>query len=200
MPPILDPILMKDLAESKAALARHGIVIMRSVENLLEPAMMAQVKDSMASSPEVLDGLRDDELDDLMKDIRATAIRSARKLAGLYTRLLAKLGTEFVVDLAKEVRGIKGLFVWDRVAREVDPVNKKLEKAGFRPITLPGPESLSASFAVELTTKWPVAFDRFSGLVRQAASAIEEDQKKTMPSKKPPTKTKRRKTTRSRKT
>jgi hypothetical protein len=195
MSPVLDPILAKDLAESKAALARHGIVILRSVETLFEPAVMAQVKDSLASSPELLDRLRDDELDGLMEDLRSTAMKSAGKLSGMYTRLLSKLGTEFVADLAKETRGIKGLFVWDRVAKEVAPVNVKLERAGFAPIALPGPESLSPSFAVELTEKWPVAFDRFSDLVRKAAAAIDADRKKSGPPRKQPAKAKRRKTT-----
>ncbi len=54
---VLDPMLRKELGEAKAALARHGIVILRGVESELEPAIMIAVRDSLASSPGKLKGL-----------------------------------------------------------------------------------------------------------------------------------------------
>jgi acyl CoA:acetate/3-ketoacid CoA transferase alpha subunit len=67
MAEILDSILRKDVAEAKAALARHGIVIIRQLETDLEPAMIAEAKNSIVSSPEVLSGMSDEELDKLMR-------------------------------------------------------------------------------------------------------------------------------------
>lgn len=66
----LDPGLLRDLTEAKAALARHGIVIIRTIETELEPAIMAEAKDSVASSPRKLVKLKEDELDRFMEDLR----------------------------------------------------------------------------------------------------------------------------------
>src|SRR4030042_4060 len=88
----LDPVLLKDLTEAKAALARHGIVIIRGVETDLEPAIMAEIKDSMASSPKKLALLKDEDLDRYVESIREAARGSANELTDLYTRLLTEIG------------------------------------------------------------------------------------------------------------
>ena len=115
----LDPIVYKDLAEAKAALARHGIVIIRSIETDLEPAIMMEARNRIASSPQVLRTLDEEQLDALMEGLRKKAMKSAADLRKLYTRVLAQLGTEYVGDLVKELDGIATLFTWDRVAKSV---------------------------------------------------------------------------------
>lgn len=180
----LDPVLLKDLTEAKAALARHGIVIIRGVETDLEPAIMAEVKDSMASSPRKLAQQKDEELDRYAESMRKAAMGSAHELKDLYTRLLAKLGTEFLGELVKELEGIDQLFKWERISRSVQPVNELLESKGFRPIELTGPETLSDAFKVELEERWEAAFTRFKSLAGQVAEEIkrqEEEEAKRVP-------------------
>ena len=181
----LDPVLLKDLTEAKAALARHGIVIIRGVETDLEPAIMAEVKDSMASSPKKLAQLKDEDLDRYVESIREAAMGSANELNDLYTRLLTKLGTEFLGELVKELGGIDQLFKWERISRSVEPVNELLEERGFRSVALTGPEALSEAFKVELEQKWNAAFTRFKLLAEQGAEEIrrqEDEEAKRPPS------------------
>ncbi len=182
---VLDPILYKDLAESKAALARHGIVIIRSVETELGPAMMDEAKNSIASSPGKLREMDEAELDRLMEDLRKAAMKSSKDLAALHTRLLAQLGTEYIGDLVKELDAIGKLFTWDRVTKAVDPVNKKLAKAGFETVTLPSAEAVSNAFALELNEKWPAAFVRFKELADRAAKELKVPDEKPRERKKP---------------
>lgn len=190
MAEILDPILTKDLAEAKAALARHGIVIIRYVETDLEPAVMVEVKNSISSSPGVLRGMDEEEFDKLMEGLRKAAMKSSKDLVKLHTRLLAQLGTEHVEDLVKELDGINTLFTWKRVSKAVDPVNRKLVKAGFDAIHLSGAEAVSDAFALELNERWPIAFTRFKDLAREAAKKFEvpTTKTKTPPRKKAPPK------------
>lgn len=188
MAEILDSIITKDLAEAKAALARHGIVIIRYVETDLEPAMMTEVKNSISSSPGVLRKMDEDEFDKLMESLRKAAMKSSKDLVKLHTRLLAQLGTEHVEDLVKELDGINTLFTWKRVSKAIDPVNRKLVKAGFDAIHLSGAEAVSDAFALELNERWPVAFGRFRDLARKAAKKLEVPPTKTPPTKKAPPK------------
>ncbi len=181
---ILDPILRKDLADAKAVLARHGIVIIRYVETDLEPAVMSEVKNSISSSPGVLRGMDEEDLDKLMEDLRKVATKSTKDLVRLHTRLLAQLGTENVEDLVKELDGISKLFTWKRVSKAIDPVNRRLAKAGFDAIHLSGAEAVSDAFALELNEKWPASFSRFGDLAREAAKRLEAPPKKTPPTKK----------------
>lgn len=171
----LDPALRKEVGEAKAALARHGIVIMRGVENELEPAMMVAARDSMASSPGKLRRMDDDDLDEFMGRLRKAATKSARELAGLHTHLLAKLGTEYIGDLVKELDGIDQLFRWERVAKAAAPVSALLEEKGFGPVSMSGPRDVSDSFSVELEEKWPAAFRRFKGLAEEASKRLGEE-------------------------
>jgi hypothetical protein len=187
MTSLLEPILYKDLTEAKAALARHGIVIIRFVETDLEPAIMTGVKDSISSSPGILKDMDEQELDRLMEALRRAAMRSSRDLVKLYTQLLAQLGTEYIGDLVKELEGIGKLFTWERVSKAVDPVNRKLAKVGFEAVDLQRAEAISEAFAVELNEKWPAAFVRFRDLAKQAARRLEATSKKPPPKKKPPT-------------
>ncbi|UCE91751.1 MAG: hypothetical protein JSV90_00945 [Methanobacteriota archaeon] len=169
----LDPIIYKDLAEAKAALARHGIVIIRSIETDLGPAIIAEARNRVASSPQVLRGLDEEQLDALMEDLRKKAMRSAANLRKLYTRVLAQLGTEYIGDLVKELDGISALFTWDRVEKSVDTVNARLSEAGFDPIALQDPEAVSESFSLELSERWPRSFATFRQLADEAARQLE---------------------------
>jgi hypothetical protein len=188
MAEIQDPIRTKDLAEAKAALARHGIVIIRYLETDLEPAVMTEVKNSISSSPGVLRRMDEEEFDKLMESLRKAAMKSSKDLVKLHTRLLAQLGTEHVEDLVKELDGINTLFTWKRVSKAIDPVNRRLVKAGFDTIHLSGAEAVSDAFALELNERWPVAFDRFRGLAREATKKSEVPPTKTPPAKKAPPK------------
>jgi hypothetical protein len=181
----IDPRQYKDLAESKAALARHGIVIIRSIELDLEPAIMSGARDSMASSPNALGEMNDEQLDEFMEGLRKAAMKSAKDLRALYIRLLAQLGTEYIGDLVKELDGIERLFTWERVLKSTEPVNKRLSKAGFRPIRLQHAQAVSESFAVELNERWPVAFDRFKGLACEAAKELGDERPVATPEAKP---------------
>lgn len=168
----IDPGLLRDLADAKSAIARHGIVIIRAIEIELEPALMAEAKSSMASASSILGKMDEAELDKFAKDLRKTSLKTAEELMDLYTRLLARLGTEFVGELAKDLEGIGELFSWERISKTVKPVNALLDEKGFPPITLGGPEALSESFALELEQRWPPAFDRFKSLVEEASRQI----------------------------
>jgi len=179
----LDPALIRDLTEAKAALARHGIVIIRSIETELEPALVAEAKNSIASSPSKLAKLKDDDLDRLMADVRKASIGAALDLKKLYIRLLAKLGTDYIGDLVKELDGIDQLFKWERVAQAAGPVSKKLEEEGFGEIVLSGPRAVSDNFAVELGDKWPQSFSRFRSLADLAAKVLEEQEKEELAAK-----------------
>jgi hypothetical protein len=170
----LDSELMRDLGEAKAALARHGIVIIRAIETELEPAIMAGAKSSMASSPGRLGKMDDDELDEFSEKLRKTALRSADELMELYVRLLAKLGTESLPDLSKELEGIGQLFKWERVKTSIASVNTMLAEQGFKAVVLEGPGDLSEGFELELEQRWPSAFERFKALVDEAARKLEE--------------------------
>jgi len=177
MPNHLEPMLVKDLTEAKAALARHGIVILRSIEAELGPAIMAEAKASMYSSPGRLAKLDEDELDRFMEELRVVATRSATDLKELHTRLLSKLGTDYIVELVKELDGIGENFTWERIARAVGPVNGMLDEKGFREIALTGPESVSDNFGLELQERWPPAFVRFKDLAGKAADVLREQAK-----------------------
>ena len=168
----LDPGLLRDLTEAKAALARHGIVIIRTIETELEPAIMAEAKDSVASSPRKLVKLKEDELDRFMEDLRKASMKSAKELASLYTRLLAKLGMEYLGELVKELEGIDQLFKWSRIEKAVEPVNEILVEKGFRKVQLGNPEDLSDAFKVELEEKWNSAFVRFRLIAEQAVEEM----------------------------
>jgi len=170
----LDPGLLRDLREAKAALARHGIVIIRTIETELEPAIMAEAKDSVASSPRKLAKLKEDELDRFMEDLRKASMRSAKELASLYTRLLAKLGTEYLGELVKELEGIDQLFKWSRIEKAVEPVNEILVENGFRKVQLGNPEDLNDAFKVELEEKWNFAFVRFRLIAEQAVEEMKQ--------------------------
>ncbi len=167
-----EPGFTRDLTQARAALAVHGIVIVRGIETELEPAIMSEVKDSLSSSPRKLAALDEDELDKILTGIRRTAIKSARELKELYVRLLKRLGSESFVDLVDELEGIGQLFRWERVAKSVEPVNEALEKRGFKQIALSGPDELSEAFQVELEDRWRPAFERFSQLAEQAAEQM----------------------------
>lgn len=171
----LDPVMRKDLGEAKAALARHGIVILRGVERELEPAIMVAVRDSLASSPSKLRAMSDEQLDDFMEEARRSAAKAAKKLSELHTHMLAKLGTEYIGDLVGELEGIDQLFKWGRIAKVSEHVDQMLKERGFRPVALSGPGEVSEAFAVELEEKWPAAFKRFRTLAEEAASALGEE-------------------------
>ena len=168
----LEPQLLKDLVEAKADLARHGIVIVRAVETELEPAIMTSVRDVMSSSPKLLSSLREEELDEFLGKVRKTAMGSAIELRDLYVRLLSKLGTEFVGDLAEDLEGIGQLFKWSRIQKTTEEVSKLMEKRGFGSVVLAGPRDVSEAFEMELDEKWTAAFERFRALVIQAANEI----------------------------
>jgi hypothetical protein len=168
----LDPGLLKELTEAKGDLARHGIVIIRTIETGLEPAIMAAVKDSLEASPRKLEGMKDGDLDKLLGELRRTAMGSAKELAGLYVRLLGKLGTEYIGDLVKELEGIGQLFRWERISQAAKPVDEILRREGFDPVDLRGPGDVSESFKLELEDKWAPAFERFRSLADRTAEQL----------------------------
>jgi|GEM_PF-1388789 len=168
----LDPGLVKELTEAKGDLARHGVVIVRTVEKELEPAIMAAVKDSLEASPGKLEAMAEGDLDELLGDIRKAAMGSAKELAGLYVRLLGKLGMEYIGDLVKELDGIGQLFRWERISQAAKPVNDILATKGFGPVELRGPDVISESFKIELEGKWAPAFERFKNLADRTAEQL----------------------------
>lgn len=178
----LDPALVRDLTEAKAALARHGIVIIRSIETELEPVVMAAAKESMAASPGVLAKMEDDDLDAIVESLRKKAMKSTGEMKGRYTHLLAKLGTDYIGDLVKELDGINELFTWDRVSKAAtSDISDLLREKGFGPLDKMSPEDVSENFAVELTSKWPEAFKRFQVLADQAAEVLAEQRAQAPP-------------------
>lgn len=172
---LLDPVLHKDLGEAKAALARHGIVILRGVERELEPAIMVAVRDSLASSPGKLRAMSDEDLDDFMEKTRRAVVKAAKDLSEMHTHMLAKLGTEYIGDLVNELEGIDQLFKWHRVVRVAEPADAMLKERGFRPVSLSGPSDVSEAFALELEEKWPAAYERFRSLAETAAEVLGEE-------------------------
>lgn len=185
---VLDPGFTRDLTQARAALAVHGIAIMRAIETELEPAIMAEVKDSLSSSPRKLAALTEDELDKMLSEIRKTAMKSMQELKEIYIRLLTKLGTAPFTELVDELEGIGQLFRWERVSKVVEPINDSLEKKGFRGIELAGPNELSDAFQVELEERWRPAFSRFTSLAEQAAERMRwQDEKASSAARKKPT-------------
>ena len=188
----LDPGLMRDLTEAKADLARHGIVIVRTLETELTPAIVSGAKSSMASSPKSMSKMDEWQLDAYLEKLRKASEKSSGQLRDLYVRLLAKLGSGDLEELSKELDGIEQLIKWERIAKAVDPVNEKLTEKGFGPVELASPEDLSESLKVELEQKWPASFDRFKTLVREAVAQMalsdlaETDKTKTRGSRKTP--------------
>lgn len=171
----LDPALERDLTEARSDVARHGIVIIRGIETELAPALVSEARRSMASSPRKLAQMDDEELDRYTEKVRKAAMKAAGDLAGLYTRLLAKLGAERVDVLAKEIEGIGQLMTWDRIAQSAEAVNDHLAEKGFGKIQLEGPEALSDAFEVELEEKWPRAFKRLEALVHEGARLLAQE-------------------------
>lgn len=153
----LDAVLRKDLAEAKAAVARHGIVLVRAIEKDLVPAMMAAVRDSLSSSPERLEEMDEKELDRVVDDLRKTATKEALGLRDMLVRVLADIGVQDPRELAGTVDGSAQLFGWDRIARTGERVSEKLVKRGFQPMRFPGPGDVSESFEIELVERWPAA-------------------------------------------
>lgn len=178
MPEKLSPGTERDLVAARAALARHGVVIMRTVETELEPAVMAAVRRAVASSGRKLSKLDDAALDKLMGDARDAVRGSVEDLQNLYTRLLAKLGTEDVRKLLPELEGIGQLFRWERVLRASEAANPLLVSMGLPPVELAGPEDLSDAFKVELEERWPDAFARFMSTADAAAKELAEGARK----------------------
>jgi hypothetical protein len=170
----VESALEKDLREAKSALARHGVVIMRTIEAELEPAMMAEVRRSMESSPRKLSKLSDEELDDLMEKTRKAAASESKALKKLYKRLLMRIGTKQPREIMEELEGIGQLFVWERMAQSAGPVNETLEEAGFEPIELAGAEILSDAFKLELEERWPAAFQQFKTLAELAVEHMKK--------------------------
>ena len=165
MPDGIDPALTKTLVEAEGDVARHGVVILRTIETELVPAIMAEARDSIESSPRKLSKLSEEELDDLVDSLRKSATKAAKDLRKLYTRVLTKLGNEDMVELEQDLEGIGQLFKWSRIASVAEPVNEILEEKGFPPIELSGPADVADNLAVELEEKWQGAFSRFSDAV-----------------------------------
>lgn len=181
----LEPALVRDLTEAKAALARHGIVIIRSIETELEPVVMAAAKESMAASPGILAKMDDDDHDSLVESLRKKAMKATGEMKGKYTHLLAKLGTDYIGDLVKELDGINELFSWERMTRSATTdVSDLLRERGFGPLDKISSEDVSENFAVELTEKWPESFKRFQALAEQAAKLLLEKGVQTPPKQK----------------
>lgn len=169
---VINPGLMRDLTEAKAALARHGIVIIRTVETELAPFMVAEARASMEASPRRLARLEEEELDRFVEKVGKASMKSVAELKDLYVRLLARLGTEYLGDLVKDLEGMDQLFKWQRITKAADAVNALLEEKGFEPISMAGPEEISPAFKMELEEKWDSAFVRFKLLAEQAAEEM----------------------------
>ncbi len=174
MPESLSPGLEKELIAARAALTTHGVVIIRTIETELEPAVMAAVRRTIASSSRELSKLDDRALDKLMDDARKAIGKSVTDLERLYTRLLAKLGNEDILELASELEGIDQLFKWERILRATDGVEAVLAEMGFGPADLSGPDDLSDAFKVELTERWPMALGRLRELAAEARDELSE--------------------------
>ena len=171
----LDPGLLRDLIEAKAAVARHGIVLIRSIENDLAPAIVAEARDSMAASPRKLSQMTEGELDKYLLRIRKRAMKASDDLVDLHKRLLSRLGTDNLVELQKDLEGIGQLYSWERIGKTVDEINPILSEKGFGRIELGDPTALSEEFAIELQQKWPAAFGRFSKLAKEASDELQRE-------------------------
>ncbi len=169
---VLDPALTRDLTEAKAALARHGIVIIRTVETELPPVIMAEARASMEASPRKLAKMDEGELDGLVAKLRKTAMKSTGELRNLYVRLLTRLGTEFLGELVGDLEGIDQLFKWKRISESFEPVDELLRENGFGPVAIDGPEDISPAFKVELEERWTSAYVRFKLLADQVAEEM----------------------------
>jgi len=180
----LAPATTKALVEAEADIARHGVVIIRTLETELAPSIMAAARDSLEGSPKKLAEMKDDELDELIRAIRKSAARSTRELSRLYTRLIAKLGNLDILDLEKDLEGIDQLFKWQRINNATEPVSAILEERGFSPIELAGPEDVADNLKVELEDKWRSAFSRFEEAVHRAAEELKEQEPSKPPRRK----------------
>ncbi len=169
MPDGTDPALTKSLVEAEGDVARHGIVIIRTIETDLVPTIMAAARDSVESSPRKLAKLSEDDLDNLMQSLRKAATKSVKDLSKLYTRVLSKLGNEDINELERDLEGIDQLFKWQRIEQAVEPVNAVLAEHGFPQLVLNGPVDVADNLAMELDEKWEGAFSRFSEAVRSLA-------------------------------
>ncbi len=172
MVPNLDPGLAKELMEARGDLAKHGVVIVRTVESELGPAMMRAAKESLEDSPAKLEGMKEKDLDDLLERLRKAAIKSSKDLSKLYVQLLSKLGTEEVAELAGELEGIGQLFRWERISQAAKPLNQVLEREGFDRLEMEGLDDVSESFRLELEERWTPAFERLQGLALKAADQL----------------------------
>lgn len=172
MPEGVDPSLRKTLVEAEGDVARHGVVIIRTIETDLVPAIMAAARDSLESAPRKLAKLSEEDLDDLMHSVRKAAAKSTRDLTRLYTRLLSKLATEDMLDLEKDLEGVDQLFKWGRIAESVESVNAILEEHGFPRLGLDGPADVADGLSLELDDKWQPAFLRFSDAVQRITQEI----------------------------
>jgi hypothetical protein len=179
----LDAVVRKDLAEARAAVARHGIVIVRAIEGDLVPAMMAAVRDSLSSSPERLEEMDEKELDRFVDDLRKTATKEALGFRDTLVRVLADMGGQEPRDLARTVDGSEQLFGWDRISRTGERVSEKLVKRGFQPLQFPGPGDVSESFEIELVERWPAAMRRLKDIVVSLSERppVDESQKAAAP-------------------
>ena len=173
----LEPGLVKDLAEARAAIARHGSVIARAIETDLVPTIMAGARASLESSPRKLAALEEDDLDRLLEKIRKASTKSARELQDVYVRWVTRLGAGSPDDVVGDLEGVGQLFKWERISKAVEPASKLLAESGFRGIELMGPDDVSDSLKVELEERWPPAFDRLCALLEKAA----EESKKLEP-------------------
>ncbi len=176
MPDGIDPALAKGLIESEGDVARHGVVIIRTIETELAPAIMAAARNSIESTPRRLSKLSEDDLDDLMQSLRKAATKSAKDLRKLYTRVLSKLGNEDILELEKDLEGIGELIGWKRISEAAEPVNIILEQHGFQRTSLAGPEDVADNLAVELNEKWKASFSRFRGAVTSLAEEIRKEE------------------------
>jgi len=165
----MDPVTAKGLVEAEGDVARHGVVIIRTLETDLAPSIMAAARDSMESSPRRLARLTEEDLDELVQTIRKASLKSARELTKLYTRVLSRLGKKDVIELERDLEGVDQLFKWPRIAEAVGPVSTILVEHGFSPAELSGPDEVSEGLSLELEGKWRPAFARFSTAVRAAA-------------------------------
>ena len=176
MPDGINPALTKTLVEAEGDVARHGVVIIRTIETELVPSIMAAARDSIESSPRKLSKLSEEDLDDLVESLRKSATKEAKNLRKLYTRILAKLGNEDIVELEQDLEGIGQLFKWSRISEVTRPVNDILEGQGFPPIELAGPADVADNLAVELDEKWQAAFSRFSDAVSKLAQETKKEE------------------------
>ncbi len=166
-----DAALTKTLVEAEGDVARHGIVIIRTIETDLVPSIMAAARDAIESSPRTLAKLSEDDLDGLMQSLRKAATKSAKELSKLYTRVLKRLGNEDIIELERDLEGIDQLFKWQRIQQAIEPANAVLEEHGFPPLVLNGPDDVADNLALELDEKWEAAFSRFA----EAASRMAEE-------------------------